>query len=200
MRLGTFHTDETIEKMRAKVGLRRPNTTVTKMKKSYSHKYSEKPWNSYSHTPEQKYNETKHLYGNKYRLGKPHSAETIEKIRLGSIKSKTPESIRRNIINTIKGRRIKPTKPERRVIGIIQDWSLPFKYNGDHGDTIIGNKCPDFVCTDGTRCLIETFGSYFHEGIISENRPTEAELTEIYRSEGYKVLILWMMSYTSKPN
>lgn len=78
----------------------------------------------------------------------------------------------------------RPTYIEQKIINILKEYSLPYKYTGD-GDVVIGRACPDFVNINGHKKLIEVFGNYWH--------PPEDEVKKKahYNKYGFKVLILW---------
>lgn len=78
----------------------------------------------------------------------------------------------------------RPTSIEQRIINILKEHSLPYKYTGD-GDVVIGRACPDFTNINGHKKLIETFGNYWH--------PLEDEIKRKahFNKYGFKVLILW---------
>ncbi|MBU1173489.1 MAG: hypothetical protein KKD44_28310, partial [Proteobacteria bacterium] len=59
-----------------------------------------------------------------------------------------------------------------------------FKYVGD-GSFLIGNKNPDFICTESGNHIIEFFGDYHHTKEEAERRIRE------FSEDGYKTLILW---------
>lgn len=104
------------------------------------------------------------------------------------------ESLRR-ILTAIKR---KPSGPEKRLIQIIEERNLPYKYVGD-GALVISNLVPDFVETNGQKKLIEVFGRGFHDPDFPYRflrRPipyhqTSEGRTKILRSAGYALLILW---------
>jgi len=84
----------------------------------------------------------------------------------------------------------KPTSPERRVIGIIDDYSLPFKYVGK-GDVIIGGLIPDFIDCDGSKRIIEVFGDYWHTGKDVPHHRTEEGRRKRFSEYGFDLLVLW---------
>jgi hypothetical protein len=57
------------------------------------------------------------------------------------------------------GEHKKPNKLEKLLIELIDRNNLPFKYVGNW-EFIVAGKCPDFLCTDGRKLLIELFGNY----------------------------------------
>lgn len=106
-----------------------------------------------------------------------------------SIMNRNPEFIRKRL----KGLMKKPTKPERRIIEIIEKNGLPFKYVGN-GQKIIGTLNPDFI-HDDARKVIEVFGRVFHDPTVSffpVGLTSQLEgRTEFFKQRGYDCLILW---------
>jgi len=68
----------------------------------------------------------------------------------------------RVIRNTLKGLFKRPTSLEKQFIGLIQKYSLPYRYTGD-GSFLIGFKNPDFVNTNGAKICIEVTNPYYHD-------------------------------------
>lgn len=78
----------------------------------------------------------------------------------------------------------RPTYIEQKIIDILEEYSLPYKYTGD-GDVIIGRACPDFTNINGHKKLIEVFGNYWHQ-------PEDVAKKKLhYDKYGFQVLILW---------
>jgi len=121
------------------------------------------------------------LLGNQNSLGRFVSDETRKKLSKAIKQTwKNPEIARRYI----RGMQVKPTKPERRLGEIIEDWNLPFSFNGNTGNTTIKGLCPDFVSNNGLKCIIEVYGDYWHRDDYKNRK-------SIYAKEGYRTLILW---------
>jgi len=85
------------------------------------------------------------------------------------------------------GEHKKPNKLERRLVELIDRDNLPFKYVGNW-EFILGGKCPDFLCTDGRKLLIELFGNYWH---TIKARETVEERVARFRRYGFETLVLW---------
>ena len=105
--------------------------------------------------------------------------------------NKDPEFMKKRMKAVMK----KPTKPELRVLKIIEDYDFPFKYVGD-GEKIIGGYNPDFVATDGSKKVIEVFGRAFHDPEVSFLKKISFNRTfdgrkMVMRQYGYDCLILW---------
>lgn len=88
---------------------------------------------------------------------------------------------------------VRPTKPEQRLIDIINKHELPFKYVGD-GKVVLGGRCPDFINCNGGKQVIEVFGDYWHSPLLRRNmRASQGYEATIkaYAEYGFKTLILW---------
>ena len=92
------------------------------------------------------------------------------------------------------------TKPELQFIELIQKSNLPFIYVGDNKIQIPQNgqdhwKNPDFIHSNGTKLVIEIFGSdYYHNPLKKQGLPyhkTYQGTIEHYKKHGYKCCILW---------
>lgn len=108
----------------------------------------------------------------------------------GSFKylNKNPEFIKKRLNGLIKS----PNKPERKLIKIINDNQLPYKFCGN-GEFIIGYKNPDFVNVNGEKKIIEVFGTYWHS---DKNKHlqwhgTEEGCKSYYCKYGFKTLVIW---------
>ena len=94
---------------------------------------------------------------------------------------KSPDYVRKQM----RARKVYPNQAEL-FLGRIIDEMFPgeYKYVGD-GQVIISGKCPDFININGQKKIIELFGEFFH-------RPEEELVRkELFRSLGYKTLIVW---------
>lgn len=80
----------------------------------------------------------------------------------------------------------RPTLIEERIINIIQNHQLPYRYVGD-GQVIIGGKNPDFINCNGDKKLIDVFGDYWHHGGMQE----EQERIRFFAEYGFQDLIIW---------
>lgn len=102
-----------------------------------------------------------------------------------------PEWRRKSLEALIK----KPTKPEKKLISIIERNALPFEYVGN-GKVIIGTLNPDFVHNNGKNKVIEVFGRLFHDPEVSfkDQIPWHQQYwgrMACYAQFGYDCLILW---------
>lgn len=78
----------------------------------------------------------------------------------------------------------KPTSLEQRIITIIQNYDLPFRYVGN-GEIWISGYCPDFINNNHQKHLIEVFGNYWH-------KPEDENVRkEHFAKYGFETLILW---------
>lgn len=87
----------------------------------------------------------------------------------------------------------KPTKPEQKLIKLINKHNLPFKYVGN-GKFWIENINPDFIDGNGKKICIEMFGDYWHNPfklIGLKWSATEKGRKEILAKYGWKCLIIW---------
>lgn len=78
----------------------------------------------------------------------------------------------------------RPTKPERRLLGLIEEHGFPFRYCGD-GDVILGGKNPDFINYNGRKQLIEVYGDYWHRNDDPQER------IDFFKQYGFDTLIIW---------
>jgi len=82
--------------------------------------------------------------------------------------------------------RIRPTKPEKKMMEIIKEYNLPYKYVGDGSFWIGKNPSvnPDFINVNGAKKVIEVFGDYWHR---NDNGRREKQL----KNYGYKCIVIW---------
>lgn len=100
---------------------------------------------------------------------------------------KDPEFLK----NRMKKLAKKPTRPEQRIITVIEKYELPLEYVGD-GAVIIGNLNPDFIFTNGVKGLVEVFGRYWHETYKRVDwKRSEFGRKAVFSQLGYSTLILW---------
>lgn len=86
---------------------------------------------------------------------------------------------------------IKPNKLEQKVIDVIEEYKLPYRYCGD-GNVIIGGYSPDFINTDGRKVIIEVFGDYWHSNKKARSwKETELGRIMAYNGIGFHCLVLW---------
>lgn len=86
-----------------------------------------------------------------------------------------------------------PNGLERKVISIIDNNKLPFKFVGDWS-FMLGSKCPDFVHVGSSKKLIEVFGDYWHKG-------EDIGIREDYFSKyGYEMLVIWEHEVNENPD
>lgn len=143
--------------------------------------------------------------------GKTHSKETREKIselqktnsaffRLN--KDPSFQEIRKKafleamanpktIQNILRAQHIRPNIPERKMIELIEKYSLPFRYTGD-GEEIIGNINPDFI-HNNKKIIIEVFGDYWHNPNRKNisYKQTEEGRREYLSKQGYQLIVFW---------
>ena len=97
------------------------------------------------------------------------------------------------IAKVMKGRSVRPTKPEQILIDILGKHLPEFGYNGDFSlGVVIAGLIPDFVNVNGKKEIIELFGDYFHSGKIRAKwHASELGRIMAYNSLGYRCLIIW---------
>jgi len=83
----------------------------------------------------------------------------------------------------------RPTKPEQKVMEVVEEYSFPFEYVGD-GSFILGGLNPDFV-NKHDKQLIEVFGDYWHNPEICPRTSLGRVRKAIFASLGYTTLIIW---------
>jgi G:T-mismatch repair DNA endonuclease (very short patch repair protein) len=153
------------------------------------------------------------LKGNQSNIGHICSQETKDKIGLRNkgIKHdeafsqmcvdrqkklcKDPKYIEMRIEAMLKANiEIRPNKPEKKVMSIVEQEFLDFKYTGD-GSFWIQGKNPDFITVKGRKQIIEVLGCYWH-GCL-EHFPDEKKYKEfedrvrLFKSYGYSTLGIW---------
>lgn len=106
-----------------------------------------------------------------------------------------PDYRNRLVKVTKKGLKIRPNRPEQRVMDIIKKHGLPYVYVGD-GSVVIYGYCPDFINCDGEKKIIEVFGRAFHDESCTfrdsiPDYATEDGRKTMFSKLGYDTLILW---------
>lgn len=101
---------------------------------------------------------------------------------------KDPEYRARVIAGRLKHRR--PTGPEKKLIGLIAKYRLPYKYTGD-GSFIIGGLNPDFVNINGAKVAIDVFGDYWHTIKADKESYNEEGRKKIFADYGWQLIVLW---------
>ena len=112
--------------------------------------------------------------------GKHRSEEVKRKISIANKGKHHSEETIRKILKAICKR---PTSFEQKVIGLINEYSLPYKYVGD-GQIIIGYVNPDFININGQKILIETYAKYWHPKDYEQRR------AERFAKYGYRTIFL----------
>lgn len=97
----------------------------------------------------------------------------------------------------------RPTKPEKRMDGILQKhFAGEWKYVGD-GKVIIMGLCPDFINCNGKKKIIEVFGDVFHNpdkafGSVPWHQQPQGR-REVFAQMGYEMLIIWESELNTLP-
>ncbi|GAI42301.1 unnamed protein product, partial [marine sediment metagenome] len=84
----------------------------------------------------------------------------------------------------------KPTAPERKLIKILGEHNLPYRYVGNGAVWFEGYN-PDFINTNGVKGIIEVFGDYWHTGAVKNWKQLEGGRINHFAKFGFKTLILW---------
>lgn len=197
-----------------RLGIRRDKSELNKMRAAKSHpqSISVRAKISQSHKGLHPGPETRVKLSESQR-GKTASLETRQKMSQARIKflsskaqrDKIAEDMKRiwsdpdhkakRVRAVLKGVFKRPTKPEQRVIDIIDKNNLPYKYTGE-GSIIIAGLNPDFINCNGAKKLIEIFGVTFHDANTSFRKQIPLSQQEPYRkaifaSFGFDCLVLW---------
>ena len=130
--------------------------------------------------------------GNRNPMKNPEYARKMARTKAGKPNPKMKEfwrlnkdaQITRMMVGAAKRR---PNKLEQKLIGLIQENNLPFKYVGNW-QFVLGGKCPDFLNINGRKQLIELFGNYWH---TLKARETVEQRIDHFRQFGFDTLIIW---------
>ncbi len=135
----------------------------------------------------------------RFGIGKTAVYQTLirNKVKCRSASKRTkalwsnPKWAERQVALAVKGAMKRPTKPEQRIIDIIDKYQLPYKYTGN-GSFIIAGLNPDFVNCNGAKIALEVFGDYWHIK-NAKKRPSYTELGRkaIFSQYGWDLIVLW---------
>lgn len=84
----------------------------------------------------------------------------------------------------------KPNQVEQKVLKAIDEYGLPYVYNGAYCHLLIQGRCPDFINANGEKAVIEVFGDYWHKR-TKDYFQTEVGRQELFNSLGFRLLVLW---------
>ncbi len=124
--------------------------------------------------------------------------ESNEKNRLAQKKLWQDNEYRERQLKAQKrGAKIRPNKPEKNMIDLIQKNNLPFNYVGSgniwfRGKTMSFN--PDFL-SKNPKYIIELFGDYWHRNTQKKDK----ERLATYSKYGYKTLVIWEHELKNTP-
>lgn len=93
----------------------------------------------------------------------------------------------------LRGSMKRPTEPERKLMKIIEEFGLNYKYVGN-GEVVIGWCNPDFINVNGLKTVIEVYGCYFHkcpECFGGDGDKRHWARVGNYKKYGYKTLVFW---------
>ena len=99
----------------------------------------------------------------------------------------TPKQREDRVHKVVQGYTSPPTKPEQFLIGLFEEFNLPYEYHGDHPFPCLEGLKPDFVHSKEQK-IIEYYGDYYHR--LPEVIKKERRRMKIFEKHGYKVLIL----------
>jgi hypothetical protein len=97
----------------------------------------------------------------RFWLGKHRSQKTKQKISKAQTPEMREQSRQRCIKMIMKG--FKPSKFEKRIIKLIKQNNLPWKYIGDGREGSFFGKLPDFINTNGQKAFAEAYDDYWHD-------------------------------------
>ena len=118
--------------------------------------------------------------------------EIVERLQRGRDESwADPVRKEKRIRATWQGSARRPTGTEQRLIDIITEYDLPYKYVGA-GEFLLDGKNPDFLNIDGQKKLIEVFGEFWHK------EGSEQARIDFFRQYGFDTLVLWHKDIMSK--
>lgn len=92
----------------------------------------------------------------------------------------------------------RPTEPEKKLIKIIEQHNLPFKYTGD-GSFILEGLNPDFIEINGRKIAIDVFGDYWHTLKADRESYTEKGRKRIFQKYGWKLIVIWGSEIKTMP-
>jgi len=93
--------------------------------------------------------------------------------------------------NWVRSSHVRPSALEEIMIGVIRDYNLPFRYNGDNGDVVVDGLCPDFV-HKVLKFVILVDGEMYHKDFEREIR-----IDKTYREAGYGIVHFSGMELTT---
>ncbi len=138
--------------------------------------------------------------GNKYHFGYRHtqSDEARQKKSVAAKRNWSNETFRDFVVRrTLEAAKIRPTKPEIAVLGMLHEIAPDeWKYVGD-GQVIICGKNPDIVNVNGRKAAILVHGIYWHLSRFLKKRPeltreqVEREDRQFYKTYGWDTLVIW---------
>lgn len=121
-------------------------------------------------------------------LGKTFSRETKQRMsNARKLLWQSPQYRAKIVPACLKSRR--PTDLEKRLIALIDKYSLPYRYTGD-GSFTIGRLNPDFVNVNGDKIAIEVFGGRWHQNKTDPLR-TEEGRRQVLKEYGWKLIVIW---------
>ena len=105
----------------------------------------------------------------------------------------TSDDYERLLPGLFERRRQRPTSLEKKVIKLVEELNLPYKYTGN-GLCFIAGRCPDFLCRSQAKVVVEIFGRYWHDPEVTPRvRPehTSERTLAHYARCGFRCVIIW---------
>ena len=134
----------------------------------------------------------------KGRPGKSHTIATKLKLKKTHLGMKySNEVIVRRMRKVFKANKSKgPNKPEMKLSNLLAcTFPKEYRYVGNY-KVMIERYCPDFVSIQGKK-VIELFGNYWHTRLEVVKR--DKRRRRVYKSCGYKLLIVWESELQNVP-
>lgn len=131
----------------------------------------------------------------KAKRGKHLSLST--EFKVGHTESITAKTMR--VARVFSSLTKRPTTPEKSLSRIIKSHKLPYTYNGNKADLIIGGRVPDFYNNNGEKIVVEVFGQVFHKPDLflrafKRRMPHSKTLNgtiEHYAQYGFQCIVFW---------
>lgn len=135
------------------------------------------------------------MFGNANPTKRPEVRKKMNKTHIGKLRpehSKFMKSLwedvgyrEKQLKAMFKGFNLKPNKPEKFLINLLQKlYPDEWKFVGD-GQIFIARRVPDFVNVNGQKKIIELYGDYWHRNDNPQDR------IDLFAQYGYQTLIIW---------
>ena len=170
-----FGVDYRLKNSDAQRGKTLSETTKDKMSKSQTGR---------RHTLEARENMSK------AQTGRVISSETRKKMSEAQTRNwANPEFSKKKRVSINNSASTSPNQDESLLISFLEtNFPGKWKFVGD-GSFVVGSKNPDFIRVDGTKQIIEYFGSRYHDFKEEETR------SDYFSSYGYSCLFIWSQDF-----